>query len=235
LIETPYSPKNWSGGNSFPIMADNSLGAMWRWWTGELIGLVPRTDPRRDVNRATAWELFVSPDGYQVYRRQRLDKPLSSKRLIASGPAIEDLVKHVSSRTAITLTFDARLCLTRLVPVPQAALARINDILDVQSATLNPFPNHKPLSFYRTTTKIEPDLESIEHALLNQGILTRVESALSAAGISTAAILIRSEGLAAWPVAKGGMGATYGVGREALEKPCRFFLDSSRLERLCFD
>jgi hypothetical protein len=198
-------------------MEKGILSRFWRWWTGELASFLPHIDPRRDVNSLSSHELNIGPDGAVLYRGQRLRNPLKTSQEITRQTDVLGVLPHVVSIKQLVLTFDVASCMVRSVSVPHVALDRVEDALQLQLATLNPFPHKNAISFSKfESTTGETSLFS--HAILRPEIVQRATEMLRDAGVTPVAIGLRDGANAAWPTVRDLAGNRFGLHRESLWK-----------------
>ncbi len=190
-----------------------NLGGLWGWWISELSSFIPESDPRREANRKTTTELVVSSAGLELYRRQYLAKALDSRLLSGRSALAEAGSLPLRGGETLNLTFDLATSHRRRLHVPQTAKVRIDDILALRVADLNPYTQQTPLHFYGLAND-DTTLE-VDHAILRKDVVDQIANQLISENVRIAAIAVRDERSASWPLLREPDGASFGSVKEA--------------------
>jgi general secretion pathway protein L len=156
------------------------LGAFFAWWLGELAGLVPRqlrTWGRRERRRLvlafdTTTVALLEPDGGD-------ERELGRVALEASAPAavLGEALAHAKRRTReVTIRLGANRGLRRILDLPLAARANLDQLLQFEMDRLTPFKPeqvcvaHRVASLDPATKRLQAEVhiaprEHVEQAL----------------------------------------------------------------------
>jgi general secretion pathway protein L len=105
-----------------------------------------------------------------------------SKRLIEIG-ALRRRFRLLSPFTSVTVTVPARHCLIRALQIPQAALARADEILRIDMERTTPFRDEVLTGWHRATEQPGGELVTLHHVILKRDLIDPVLAAIEAAGL----------------------------------------------------
>lgn len=153
---------------------------------------LPQYDPFKELSAKARTEIFITGNGYSLYRKSLANNPLSTQAKLIDKENLREVCALLQRGEEVVASIDIDSCFVRQVILPQNAAAKIEEIIDLDLVRVTPFSLESVFSGWVNRGLLDDsDVLNIEHIVIRKDVVNPALKAVRDSGAWPIGLFVR--------------------------------------------